>query len=140
MSTEIDIEDAGIVTVEAEDIPAAAIIPFCDPAQTGPFKLRRTTWGRLDAHFAKPGEVARWFAAITGKVGGAATDIDAMPTTGAGAVVGAGMVFFARTGVGGSINLWYVRAGTDAQDVDGGIIRPLDYDGATNQIIIELMQ
>lgn len=139
MSDEIDIENNSIPTIAAGEIPAGALFHFGDPAQTGTAKLRKLVWATLDAYFAHAATTPRWFATITGRTGGTATDADSLATTGAGAPLAAGMAFFARTGPGGSINLWYVRAGTDAEDAAGGIVRPDDYHATTNQIVFELM-
>ena len=82
---------------------------------------------------------ARLYLSITGKVGSAGTDLDSLTTTGATPQVSVGNLIITRTGPSGSINMWLLRAGTDAEDVQGGIIRPDDYAASTNEVVYEIL-
>lgn len=43
----------------------------------------------------------------------------------------------AATATGGQLNIWLLRAGTDAEDEPAGILRPDDYAATTNEKILE---
>lgn len=66
---------------------------------------------------------------IVGLTGGGATALDSIETT-ALAADGTVSVLINVTSVG--MQLWTLQAGTDAEDAAGGIVRPDDYNGASN--------
>lgn len=69
--------------------------------------------------------------AITGLTGGGATKLDGIVTAGLDMV---GSVVLINMTDGSPI-LWRLVAGTDAENAPGGIVRPDDYDGATNAFV-----
>lgn len=69
---------------------------------------------------------------ITGKTGSAAADLDAIVTLGIDLATYP-TLYLVKTGAGGGIQGWQLTAGTDAEDVGSGIVRPDDYAAATNE-------
>lgn len=67
-------------------------------------------------------------AAITGRTGGGASNLDGQATA-AGALVSGTVLAFARTGTG--LEIWQLTAGTESEDALS-IIRPDDYHADTN--------
>lgn len=67
---------------------------------------------------------------ITARTGGGAAALDGIVTA-AGAVV-TGQSVRTLSGAGGGRQEWMLIAATTAEDADAGIVRPDDYDGATN--------
>lgn len=70
---------------------------------------------------------------LTGVQGGGASNLDGVATANDAANPNTIILFLD----GGFLTIWYLRAGTDATDVPAGILRPLDYNGATNTVVWE---
>ena len=68
------------------------------------------------------------FVPLTGYTGGAQTDLDGQAT--ANGAIATGSIAF--TTVSSIFGTWQLQAGTSATDVNGGIVRPVDYNASTN--------
>lgn len=68
---------------------------------------------------------------ITGLTGGGATNLDGQAT--AGGVEDPGHTVLLN--ISSVAQIWQLQAGTDAEDVAGGVVRPDDYNASTNAVI-----
>lgn len=66
---------------------------------------------------------------LTGLTGGAATDLDSLVTANDSYAVGD----VVSVVIADRYAKWQLRAGTTAEDVDAGVVRPDDYAGGTNE-------
>lgn len=110
-------------------LPNTVKISAADPVYT-----ELPTAGIFPAHVAgqdTPGvafsalQPRSFYGTITGLTGGTATDLDSLPTVGRVNV----LVILNRT----ELEFWVLTAGTAATNAANGIVRPIDYDGTTNQ-------
>jgi hypothetical protein len=72
--------------------------------------------------------IAHHLAAVTALTGGGATTLDGLAT----ADILAGRVVLVV--ISGEAQLWQLLAGTTAESVSGGIVRPDDYSGTNEKI------
>lgn len=70
--------------------------------------------------------------AVTGLTGGGANNLDGVVTVGVAPPVVRAVVRSNR------VEIWRLRAGTDAENTSGGIVRPDDYNAGTNAKVWEL--
>jgi hypothetical protein len=73
--------------------------------------------------------------AITNETGGTSADLDGIITAGGAAAAGTLVTIEAATD---TIGFWRLEAGTDAEDVAAGIVRPDDYASSTNEFVWKL--
>jgi len=83
------------------------------------------------------GAVIEWLPTVSSKTGGTAADLDALIT--AGVTVGKSVQFVDEDAVPALLRQYKLYAGTDAED-SPTVIRPDDYDGATNAKVWKLLE
>ena len=83
-----------------------------------------------DPTYPNASEVPRWKSGITSLTGGLSADLDSIATT--SLTVPYAVQINNQDDSSDIWEIWILKAGTDAENAAGGIVRPDDYDGSTN--------
>ena len=83
-----------------------------------------------DPTYPAANEVPRWKSGITSLTGGLSADLDSIATT--SIAVPYAVQINNQDDSDDIWEIWILKAGTDAENAAGGIVRPDDYDGSTN--------